>query len=66
MKRNTREYIELPVHELENRLQGVQDEIATLRFQLATRKMNNYARLKVLRKDIARLRFFIDAKREAE
>ena len=66
MKRNTREYIELPVHELENRLQGVQDEIATLRFQLATRKINNYARLKVLRKDIARLRFFIDAKREAE
>lgn len=66
MKQSTREYVELPVHELENRLQGVQDEIATLRFQLATRKMNNYARLKVLRKDIARLRFFIDAKREAE
>ena len=66
MKQNTREYIELPVQELENRLQGVQDEIAGLHFQLATRKVTNYARLKVLRKEIARLKFFIDAKGEAE
>lgn len=66
MKQSTREYIELPVPELEHRLRGVQDEIATLHFQLATRKVNNYARLKVLRKEIARLKFFIDAKEEAE
>ena len=65
MKQSTREYIEVPVEELETRLHETQDELATLRFQLATRKVNNYARLKILRKDIARLKFFIDAKRSA-
>jgi ribosomal protein L29 len=65
VKQSTREYIEVPVEELETRLHETQDELATLRFQLATRKVNNYARLKVLRKDIARLKFFIDAKRSA-
>jgi ribosomal protein L29 len=65
VKQSTREYIEVPVEELETRLRETQDELATLRFQLATRKVNNYARLKILRKDIARLKFFIDAKRSA-
>ena len=65
MKQSTREYIEVPVEELETRLHETQDELATLRFQLATRKVSNYARLKILRKDIARLKFFIDAKRSA-
>jgi ribosomal protein L29 len=66
MKQSTREYLGLPVHELENRLRETQDELATLRFQLATRKVSNYARLKILRHDIARLKFFIDMKRRAE
>ena len=66
MKQSTREYVGLPVHELESRLRDAQDELATLRFQLATRKMNNYARLKILRKDIARLKFFVDLKRRGE
>ncbi len=65
MKRSTREYIEVPVEELETRLKETQGELADLHFQLATRKVNNYARLKILRKDIARLKFFIDAKRSA-
>ena len=54
------------MHELESRLRDAQDELATLRFQLATRKMSNYARLKILRKDIARLKFFIDIKQRGE
>lgn len=66
MKSSTREYLGLPVQELETRLHETQDELATLRFQLATRKMSNYARLKTLRKDIARLKFFVDVKRGAE
>ena len=66
MKQSTREYVGLPVHELESRLHNAQDELATLRFQLATRKMSNYARLKILRKDIARLKFFIDIKQRGE
>ena len=65
MKRTTREYLELPVHELEARLREAQEEVTNTRFNLATRKMTNYARLKVLRKDIARLRFFIDIKKGA-
>ena len=65
MKQSTRDYLGLPVGELENRLRTAQDEIATLRFQLATRKMSNYARLRMLRKDIARLKFFIDESRRA-
>lgn len=67
MKQSTREFIGLPLHELQSRLTEAQDELATLRFQLATRKVNNYARLKVLRKDIARLKFFIaETAREGE
>jgi ribosomal protein L29 len=66
VKQSTREYVGLPVHELESRLHNAQDELATLRFQLATRKMSNYARLKILRKDIARLKFFIDIKQRGE
>jgi ribosomal protein L29 len=66
VKQSTREYVGLPVHELESRLREAQDELATLRFQLATRKMSNYARLKILRKDIARLKFFVDLKRRGE
>jgi ribosomal protein L29 len=66
VKQSTREYVGLPVHELERRLHDAQDELATLRFQLATRKMSNYARLKILRKDIAQLKFFIDIKQRGE
>jgi ribosomal protein L29 len=63
MKSRTREYLGLPVPELENRLRSAQDELTNIRFALATRKMSNYARLKILRKEIARLKFFIDEQR---
>jgi large subunit ribosomal protein L29 len=66
VKQSTREYVGLPVHELESRLHDAQDELAQLRFQLATRKVSNYARLAILRKDIARLKFFIDIKQRGE
>ncbi len=65
MKQRTREYLGLPVSELENRLRGTQTELADLNFQLATRRVSNYARLKVLRKEIARLKFFIDEQKGA-
>lgn len=66
MKTVTREFLGLPLPELEARLHETQDELATLRFQLATRKVSNYAHLKTLRKDIARLKFFIDVIGRAE
>ena len=66
MKSSTREYLGMPVLELENRLRAAQEELTNVKFGLATRKMSNYARLKILRKDIARLKFFIgEQRREA-
>ena len=65
MKNRTREYLSLPISELESRLRSCQDETVNMRFNLATRKATNYARLKVLRKEIAQLKYFIDMKRRA-
>ncbi len=63
MKSSTREYLGMPVPDLETRLRAAQEELTNVKFGLATRKMTNYARLKILRKDIARLRFFIDERK---
>ena len=63
MKSSTREYLGMPVPELETRLRAAQEELTNVKFGLATRKMTNYARLKILRKDNARLNFFIDEQR---
>jgi len=63
MKSSTREYLGMPAPELETRLRAAQEELTNVKFGLATRKMSNYARLKILRKDIARLKFFIDEQR---
>lgn len=60
MKNRTTEYLRISDEELQTRLEAAQDELAGLGFQLATKKVTNYARLKVLRKDIARLLFFIE------
>ncbi len=60
MKRSTREYSQLPLQELEQELVNAQGELVNIRFDLATRKMSNYARLRVVRRQIARLKFFID------
>ncbi len=60
MRSKTREYLGMAVPELQNRLHAAQEELTNVRFGLATRKMSNYARLKILRKEIARLKFFID------
>lgn len=65
MKQSTREYLGVSVPELENRLREAQEELTNTNFMLATRKMSNYARLKQLRKEIARLKFFIDMKGKA-
>jgi len=60
VKRSTREYSQLPVQELVQELANAQGELVNIRFDLATRKMSNYARLKIVRRQIARLKFFID------
>jgi large subunit ribosomal protein L29 len=42
--------------ELLNLLEQNQQELTTLRFQLANRQATNVARLKILRRDIARIK----------
>lgn len=46
---------ELPDEELRTRLDEVREELFNLRFQNATGQLDNYKRLNVLKKDIARM-----------
>ncbi len=47
---------DLPVAELEQRLVEVREELFNLRFQNTTGQLDNYKRLRQLRKDIARIK----------
>ncbi len=49
--------------ELEEQLKNLRKELFNLRFQLATRQLHNPSRIKLVRKDIARL---LTVKRERE
>jgi len=46
---------ELPNEELYSRIDGAKEELFNLRFQLATGQLDNTARLKELRHDVARV-----------
>jgi large subunit ribosomal protein L29 len=46
---------ELTVQELEERLEESKEELFNLRFQLATNQLDNTARLREVRRDIARI-----------
>jgi large subunit ribosomal protein L29 len=46
---------ELPVDELEARIDSAKEELFNLRFQLATGALDNTSRLKELRHEVARL-----------
>jgi large subunit ribosomal protein L29 len=46
---------ELPVEELLSRMDGAKEELFNLRFQLATGQLDNVARMKELRRDVARI-----------
>jgi large subunit ribosomal protein L29 len=41
--------------EIRGKLDGYRQEMFNLRFQLATRKLKNHQRLKLVRRDVARL-----------
>ena len=47
---------DLPVAELEQKLDEVKEELFNLRFQNATGQLDNYKRLGDLKKDVARIR----------
>ena len=42
--------------ELERRMADLQEELFNLRFQYATRQLTNHARIREVRRDIARIR----------
>ncbi len=46
---------ELPDEELFERMDGAKEELFNLRFQLATGQLDNTARMKELRHDVARI-----------
>jgi len=55
MPSKTTELRELPDDELYVRIESAKEELFNLRFQLATGQLDNTARLKELRHDVARL-----------
>jgi large subunit ribosomal protein L29 len=55
MANKTVELRELPDDELYVRIESAKEELFNLRFQLATGQLDNTARLKELRHDVARL-----------
>jgi large subunit ribosomal protein L29 len=56
MARKTEDLRELPVSELTERLETTREELFNLRFQLATGQLDNYRRVRLLRRDIARVK----------
>ena len=55
-KLNLEEIRELPVEDIEKRLEETKEELFNLRFQNATGQLDNYKRLGELKKDVARLK----------
>ncbi len=47
---------EMSYEEMENQLQTLKEELFNLRFQLAANQLENTARLKAVKKDIARVK----------
>jgi large subunit ribosomal protein L29 len=56
MAKKTEDLRELPVSELTERLENTREELFNLRFQLATGQLDNYRRVRLLRRDIARVK----------
>ena len=54
MASKTAELRELPDEELVARIESAKEELFNLRFQLATGQLDNTARLKELKRDVAR------------
>ena len=50
------EILELTEKELKNKLEDLQEEMQNLRFQHATHQLDNPLRLRMMRRDIARIK----------
>ncbi len=47
---------QLPLEELKVRLRDMSDELANLKFQLALHQLDNTSKVRLLRRDVARLK----------
>jgi len=56
---------DLSESELQKRLNDSRQELFNLRFQLATRKLENTSRIRIVRKDIARILQILNARRQS-
>ncbi|MCC8042533.1 MAG: 50S ribosomal protein L29 [Oscillospiraceae bacterium] len=57
---------DMTVLELENKLVDLKKELFTLRFQHAVNQLDNLARLKAVKKDIARVKTILNEKSKAQ
>ncbi|MGH2776878.1 MAG: 50S ribosomal protein L29 [Actinomycetota bacterium] len=55
----------MPVSELTERLENTREELFNMRFQLATGQLDNYRRVRVLRRDIARVKTVLREREQA-
>ena len=55
MAKKNEDLKEMPVSELTERLENTREELFNMRFQLATGQLDNYRRVRWLRRDIARV-----------
>ena len=56
MAKKTDDLKEMPVSDLTERLENTREELFNMRFQLATGQLDNYRRVRLLRRDIARVK----------
>ena len=56
MAKKNEDLKEMPVSELTERLENTREELFNMRFQLATGQLDNYRRVRWLRRDIARVK----------
>lgn len=60
------EYRELPVAEIEQRLVETKEELFNLRFQIATGQLDNYRRVRLLRREVAQIKTILRERELAE
>ena len=56
----------MSVEEMNEKLTGLKEELFALRFQLAVNQLDNTARLKAVKKDIARIKTVITERKNAQ
>lgn len=61
-----KELRQLPTEELRIRLRDTQEELANLKFQHALRQLDNPLKIRMLRRDIARLKTLLRERERAE